>query len=164
MVVVVRNNPCRPVPEETFTRSHPSRPTHLPHHLSPPATVHGILPTQPTCLTVPSNNPPGPPGPEPPTPHSTHPLTQSSPSPRSTRPHQRSLLCHNTNAMSFTPSFPPSSPPGIVPFSPTPHIHPTTPIPARRSATTPSLPTAKQPLRDVYVHRCKNSRQNSLWY
>ena len=56
-----RFNPGRPVPEETFTRSHPSWSTYFLYHLSSFATVHGILFIQLTCLTVLSNNPfPGP--------------------------------------------------------------------------------------------------------
>ena len=52
----VRDNPGRPVPEETFTRSHLSWSTYFLYHLSPFATVHGILFIQLTCLTVLSNN------------------------------------------------------------------------------------------------------------
>ena len=52
----VRDNPGRPVPEETFTRSHPSWSTYFLYHLSPFSTVHGILFIQLTCLTVLSNN------------------------------------------------------------------------------------------------------------
>ena len=41
----VWDNPDEPVPEETFSHSHPSRP--------PPSTmIHGILPIQSTCFTV----------------------------------------------------------------------------------------------------------------
>ena len=52
----VRDNPGRPVPEETFTHSHSSGSTCFLYHLSPFATVHGILFIQLTCLTVLSNN------------------------------------------------------------------------------------------------------------
>ena len=48
----VRDNPGRPVPEETFTRSHPSWSTYFLYHLSQFAPVHGILFIQLTCLTV----------------------------------------------------------------------------------------------------------------
>ena len=41
---------------KTFTRSHPSWSTYFLYHLSPFATVHGILSIQLTCLTVLSNN------------------------------------------------------------------------------------------------------------
>jgi len=51
-----RLSPGRPVPEETFTRSHPSLATYFLYHLSPLAMVHGILFIQLTCLTVLSNN------------------------------------------------------------------------------------------------------------
>ena len=52
----VQDNPGSPVPEETFTRSHPSWSTYFLYHLSPFATVHGILFIQLTCFTVLSNN------------------------------------------------------------------------------------------------------------
>ena len=51
-----RDNPGRPVPEETFTHLHPSWSTFFLYHLSPFATVHGIVFIQLTCLTVLSNN------------------------------------------------------------------------------------------------------------
>ena len=53
---LIRDNPGRPVPEETFTHSHPSWSTYFLYHLSPFATVHGILFIQLTCLTVLSYN------------------------------------------------------------------------------------------------------------
>jgi len=37
---LIRDNPGRPVPEETFTHSHPSRSSCFRYHLSPFATVH----------------------------------------------------------------------------------------------------------------------------
>ena len=49
---LIRDNPGRPVPEETFTHSHPSGSSCFLYHLSPFATVHGILFIQLTCLTV----------------------------------------------------------------------------------------------------------------
>ena len=53
---LIRDNPGRPVPEETFTHSHPSGSTCFLYHLSPFATVHGILFVQFTSLTVLSDN------------------------------------------------------------------------------------------------------------
>ena len=44
--------PGRPVPEGTFTHSHPSGSSCFLYHLSPFATVHSILFIQLTCLTV----------------------------------------------------------------------------------------------------------------
>ena len=44
--------PGRPVPEETFTHSHPSGSSCFLYHLSPFAMVHGIRFIQLTCLTV----------------------------------------------------------------------------------------------------------------
>ena len=49
---MIRDNPGRLVPEETFTNSHPSGTSCFLYHLSPFATVHGILFIQLTCLTV----------------------------------------------------------------------------------------------------------------
>jgi len=40
---LIRDNPGRPVPEETFTHSHPSGSSCFLYHLSPFATVHSIL-------------------------------------------------------------------------------------------------------------------------
>jgi len=40
---LIRDNPGRPVPEGTFTHSHPSESSCFLYHLSPFATVHGIL-------------------------------------------------------------------------------------------------------------------------
>ena len=56
LTAVCPGQPGRPVPEETFTRSHPSWSTYFLYHLSPFAVVHGILFIQLTCLTVLSNN------------------------------------------------------------------------------------------------------------
>jgi len=53
---LIRDNPGRPVPEETFNCSHPSWSTYFLYHLSPFAMVHGILFIQLTCLTVISDN------------------------------------------------------------------------------------------------------------
>ena len=49
---LIRDNPGRPVPEETFKHSHASGSSCFLYHLSPFATVHGILFIQLTCLTV----------------------------------------------------------------------------------------------------------------
>ena len=43
LTAVCPGQPGRPVPEETFTRSHSSWSTYFLYHLSPFATVHGIL-------------------------------------------------------------------------------------------------------------------------
>ena len=48
----IRDNLGRTVPEETFTHSHPSGSSCFLYHLSPFATIHGILFIQLTCLTV----------------------------------------------------------------------------------------------------------------
>ena len=44
--------PGRPVPEETFTNSHPSSSSDILYHLPPFTTIHGILFVQFTSLTV----------------------------------------------------------------------------------------------------------------
>jgi len=48
----VQDNPCEPVPEETFTHSHLSWSSIIPYRLPPSITIHGILSVQFTCLTV----------------------------------------------------------------------------------------------------------------
>ena len=104
LTAVCPGQPGRLVPEETFTRSHPSWSMYFLYHLSPFATVHGILFIQLTCLTVLSNNlfPGLPLGLEPSTSCSIHFFTQSSSSFCSTCPDQRSLFCCNINAMSLS--------------------------------------------------------------
>ena len=47
----VHNYPGGPVPEETFTHSHPSWSSDILYQL-PPSTIHSILLVQLTCLTV----------------------------------------------------------------------------------------------------------------
>ena len=92
----------RPVPEETFTHSHPSRSSDILYQLPSFTTIHRILFIQFTCLTVLFDNlSPGPLplGLGPSTSYSMHFFTQSS-SFRSTCPYHRSLFCCNTNAMS----------------------------------------------------------------
>ena len=44
--------PGRPVPEETFTHSHPSWSSDILYHLPPSTTIYSILLVQFTCLTV----------------------------------------------------------------------------------------------------------------
>jgi len=46
------DNPGEPVPEETFTHSHPSWSSIVPYLLHPFNTIQSILPVQFTCLTV----------------------------------------------------------------------------------------------------------------
>jgi len=46
----VRDNPGEPIPEETFTHSHPSWSSIIPYLFPPSITIHGILPVQFTCL------------------------------------------------------------------------------------------------------------------
>ena len=49
---LVRDNPCRPVPEETLTHSHPSWSSDILYHLPPFTMVNGILFVHFTCLTL----------------------------------------------------------------------------------------------------------------
>jgi len=49
---LIRVYPGRPVPEETFTHSHPSRSSDILYQLPPFTTIHSILFVQFTCLTV----------------------------------------------------------------------------------------------------------------
>ena len=53
---LVRDNPGRPVPEETLTHSHPSWSSDILYHLPPFTTINGILFVHFTCLTVLSYN------------------------------------------------------------------------------------------------------------
>ena len=48
----VRDYPGRPVPEETFTHSHPFWSSDIIYQLLPSTTIYSILPIQFTCLTV----------------------------------------------------------------------------------------------------------------
>ena len=52
----VRDYPDRPVPEETFTHSHPSWSSDILYHRPPFTTIHGILFLQFTSFTVLSDN------------------------------------------------------------------------------------------------------------
>jgi len=52
----VQDYPGRPVPEETFTHSHPSWWSDILYHLPPFTIIHGILLVQFTSLTVLSDN------------------------------------------------------------------------------------------------------------
>ena len=47
---------CRPVPEETFTHSHPSWSLDILYHFPPFTTIHGILFVHFMCLTILSDN------------------------------------------------------------------------------------------------------------
>ena len=49
---LIRDNPGRPVPEETLTHSHPSWSLDILYHLPPFTTINGILFIHFTCLTV----------------------------------------------------------------------------------------------------------------
>ena len=42
----------KPIPEETFTHSHPSWSSDIPYQLPPSTTIHSILLVQVACLTV----------------------------------------------------------------------------------------------------------------
>ena len=134
--------------KKTFTRSHPSWSTYFLYHLSPFATVHGILFIQLTCLTVLLNNLF--PGPLWSSPRSwtlnfilhafLHPIivTFSQHMPISTQP-----VLLQYQAMSSRPSLSLSSLLGSLSFSLTPHIHLTILISARWSATTFSFLTGQ---------------------
>ena len=56
LMAFVRDYPGRPVPEETFTHSHPSLSSDILYQLPPFTTIHGILFVQFTSLTVLSDN------------------------------------------------------------------------------------------------------------
>ena len=56
LTTFVRDNPGRPVPEETLTHSHPSWSSDILYHLPPFTTIHGILFVHFTCLTIFSDN------------------------------------------------------------------------------------------------------------
>ena len=62
LTAFVRDNPGRPVPEETLTHSHPTWSLDILYHLAPFTTIHGILFVHFTCFTILSDNlsPPGP--------------------------------------------------------------------------------------------------------
>ena len=144
----VRDNPGRPVPEETLTHSHPTWSSDIVYHLPPFTTIHGILFVHFMCLTILSHN------------LSPGPLWSSSWSLTLNfilhtffhpiiiiflqhMPYQRSLFCCKTNAMSSIPSLCLSSLLGSLSFSLMPHIHLTILISARWSATTFSFLTGQ---------------------
>jgi len=52
LTVLVQDYPGGPVPEETFTHSHPSSSPDILYELPPSTTIHGILPVQFMCLAV----------------------------------------------------------------------------------------------------------------
>jgi len=56
LTTFVRDNPGRPVPEETLTHSHPTWSSDILYHLPPFTTIHGILFDHFTCLTILSDN------------------------------------------------------------------------------------------------------------
>ena len=56
LTAFVRDNPGRPVPEETLTHSHPTWSSDILYHLPPFTTIHGILFVHFTCLTILSDN------------------------------------------------------------------------------------------------------------
>ena len=51
-VCVVRDLPCRPLPEETFTHTHTSWSSDIFYQLPPSTMIHSILLVQVMCLTV----------------------------------------------------------------------------------------------------------------
>jgi len=107
----VRDNPGKPVPEETFTHSHLSWLSIIPYLLPPSFMIHGILLVQFTCLTVFFHNL-SPSclwstswlGLTPSTSHSIHFLTQSLSSFRRTCSHHHNLICCSTKIMPSNPS------------------------------------------------------------
>ena len=100
---LVREYPRRPVPEETFTDSHPSWSSGILYQLSPSTTIYSILLVQFTCLTALFHNiSPGPLCLEPSTSYSMHFSIRSSYSFRNMCQHHRSLFCCNTNVTSRT--------------------------------------------------------------
>ena len=137
----VRDCPGRPVPEETFTHSHPSWSSDILYELPPSTTIHSILLVLFVCLTVLSTTSLQvlfglPVGLGPSTSYSMHFFTQSLSSFRSTCQCQRSLFCCNTNVISSLHNLSPSSHLGNLSFSLMPHIHLTILICACWSATT----------------------------
>jgi len=98
----------RPVTDDTFTHSHPSRSPNILYQLPPSITIDSIILIQFTCLTVPHNLSPNPPW-------STswvwNPLLHtpyiSSPNHYlfcNTCPYHRNLFCCNTKIMSSIPN------------------------------------------------------------
>ena len=56
LIAFVRDNPGRPVEEETLTHSHPTWSSDILYHLPPFTTIHGVLFVHFTCLTILSDN------------------------------------------------------------------------------------------------------------
>ena len=56
LTAFVRDNPGRPLPEETLTHSHPTWSSDILYYLPPFTTIHGILFVHFTCLTILSGN------------------------------------------------------------------------------------------------------------
>ena len=56
LMAFVRDNPGRPVPEETLIHSHPTRSSDILYLLPPFTTIHGILFVHFSCLTILSDN------------------------------------------------------------------------------------------------------------
>jgi len=56
LTAFVRDNPSRPVPEETLIHSHPTWSSDILYHLPTFTTIHGILFVHFTCLTILSDN------------------------------------------------------------------------------------------------------------
>jgi len=53
----ILDNPGEPVPEETFTNSHPSWSSFIPYLPPPSIMIHGILSDQFTCLSLSAQSP-----------------------------------------------------------------------------------------------------------
>jgi len=126
-VCVVWDYPGRPVPEETFTHSHPSWSSNILYQLPPfircmTSSLFNLRAWQSfstTSLQVLFGLPPGL-GPS--TSETIQFFTQSS-SFLNTCPYHRSLFCCNTNAMSSIPSLSHSSLLGNLSFTLMPHIY-----------------------------------------
>jgi len=98
----VQDYPGRPVPEETFTHSHPSWSSDILYQLSPFTAIHSILCVQFTCLTASLQVLFGlPRGLGPSTSYSMHFFMQSSSSFRSTCPYQQQLIIHYSETFIF---------------------------------------------------------------
>jgi len=94
--------PGRPVPEETFTHSHPSWSLDILYQLPPFTAIHSILCVQFTCLTASLQVLFGlPRGLGPSTSYSMHFFMQSPSSFRSTCPYQQQLIIHYSETFIF---------------------------------------------------------------
>ena len=144
----VQDYPGKPVPEETFTHSHPSWSPDILYQLPPSTTIHSILLVQYTCLTVLFHNLSG----------SSlvfllvwncllHTLYIFSHNHyllfRNTCPHQSSLICCSTRIMSTILNISLNSLLGNLSVTLMPHIHLTIVISARWSATSFSFLTGQ---------------------